>query len=112
MGDKLVKIPSGEKCFGCSCQLDKRPEVSFCKRLLLSTYILLTVNIEIFKAVMLPVVLCGCETWSLTFSEERTIRVFEKGVLRGIFVSNKNEVNGSGENYRHYSLRYHCCAFA
>jgi len=31
---------------------------------------------------MLPVVLYGCETWSLTFREERKLRVFENMVLR------------------------------
>jgi len=32
----------------------------------------------------LPVVLYGCETWSLTLREEHRLRVFENRVLRGI----------------------------
>jgi len=36
--------------------------------------------------IILPVILYGCETWSLTLREERGLRVFENRVLRGIFV--------------------------
>ena len=42
-------------------------------------------KIEIHRTVMLPVVLYGYETWSLTLREERSVRVFENGVLRGVF---------------------------
>jgi hypothetical protein len=48
-------------------------------------YILLNVNIGIFQTVILAAVLCGCENWLFTFSEERAIRVFENRVMRGIF---------------------------
>jgi hypothetical protein len=41
---------------------------------------------------MLPVVLCGCETWSLTLREEHRMRVFENRVLRRIFGPKKDEV--------------------
>ena len=34
---------------------------------------------------ILPVVLYGCETWSLTLREERRLRVFENRVLRRVF---------------------------
>ena len=40
----------------------------------------------------LPVVLYGCETWSLTLKEERMLRVFERRVLRGIFGTTRDEV--------------------
>ena len=40
----------------------------------------------------LAVVLYGCETWSLTFTEKSKLRVFEIGVLRRIFGSKKEEV--------------------
>jgi hypothetical protein len=33
-------------------------------------------NIEVYKTVILPVVLYGCETWSLTLGEEHRLRVF------------------------------------
>jgi hypothetical protein len=42
----------------------------------------------------LPVVLYGCETWSLTIREERRLRVFENRVLRKIFGPKRDEVTG------------------
>jgi hypothetical protein len=44
--------------------------------------------------VILPVVLYGCETWSLTLREEHRLRVFENRVLRGIFGPKRQEVTG------------------
>jgi len=41
------------------------------------------VNIKIYGTVILPVVLYGCETWSLTLREEHRLRVFENRVLGG-----------------------------
>ena len=43
---------------------------------------------------ILPVVLYGCETWSLTLREEHRLRVFENRVLRRIFGAKRNEVTG------------------
>jgi hypothetical protein len=43
------------------------------------------VKIKIYKTIILPVVLYGCETWSLTLREEYRFRVFENRVLRRIF---------------------------
>ena len=43
---------------------------------------------------ILPVVLYGCETWSLTLREERKLRVLEKRVLRRIFGPRRDEVTG------------------
>jgi hypothetical protein len=51
-------------------------------------------KVKIFKTVMLPVMLYGCETWSLTLGEEHRLRVFENRVLRRIFGS-KREEDGS-----------------
>jgi hypothetical protein len=42
-------------------------------------------KIIIYKTIILPVVLYGCETWSLTLREEHRLRVFENRVLRRIF---------------------------
>ena len=41
----------------------------------------------------MPVVLYGCETWSLTLRKERKLRVFENRMLRGIFVPKRDEVS-------------------
>jgi hypothetical protein len=45
----------------------------------------LNIKIRIHKSIILPVVLYGCDTWSLTFWEEHRLRVFEKRVLKKIF---------------------------
>jgi hypothetical protein len=42
-------------------------------------------KIKIYKTVILPIVLHGCETWSLTLKEEHRLRIFENRVLRRIF---------------------------
>jgi hypothetical protein len=52
------------------------------------------IKIRIYKTVILPVVLYGCETWSLTLREEHRLRVFENRVLRRIFGSKRGEVTG------------------
>ena len=44
------------------------------------------------ETIILPVVLYGCETWSLTLREEHRLRVFENKVLRKIFGSKKDEI--------------------
>ena len=49
-------------------------------------------KIKIYRTVILPVVLYGCETLSLTLREERMRRVFENRVLRRIFGPKRNEV--------------------
>ena len=50
-------------------------------------------KIKIYRTIILPVVLYGCETWSLTFREERKVRVFENMMLR-IFGPRRDEVTG------------------
>jgi hypothetical protein len=45
-----------------------------------------------YRTVILPVVLYGCENWSLTLSEER--RLFENRALRRIFGPKRDEVTG------------------
>jgi hypothetical protein len=51
-------------------------------------------EIELYKTVILPVVLYGCETWSLTLREEHRLRVFENRVLRRIVGPKRDEVTG------------------
>jgi len=48
--------------------------------------------IKIYRNRILPLVLYGCETWSLTLREERRLRVFENRVVRRIFGGKRNEV--------------------
>jgi hypothetical protein len=47
---------------------------------------------KIYITIILPVVLYGCDSWSLTLREERRLRVFENRVLRRIFGSKRYEV--------------------
>jgi hypothetical protein len=48
----------------------------------------------LYRTIILPVVLYGCETWSLTLREENRLRVFENRVLRRIFGPKRDEVMG------------------
>jgi hypothetical protein len=51
-------------------------------------------KIKIYRALILPVVLYGCETWSLTLRENRTTRMFENRSLRRVFGPRRDEVTG------------------
>jgi len=51
-------------------------------------------KIKIYRTIILPVVLYGCETWSLILREECRLRVFENRVLRRVFGHKRNEVTG------------------
>jgi hypothetical protein len=67
------------------------------------------VKVKIYKTTILPVVLYGCETWSVTLMKEYRLRVFENRVLRRIFGPRTDEVTGewrklhSGELHVLYS---------
>jgi hypothetical protein len=50
------------------------------------------VNVKIYKTIILPLVLNGCETWSVTLREEYRLRVFENRVLRRIFGPKRDAV--------------------
>jgi hypothetical protein len=52
------------------------------------------IRVKIYRTIILPVVSYGCETWSLTLSEEHGLRVFENRVLRIIFGPKRDEVTG------------------
>jgi hypothetical protein len=62
-------------------------------------------KIKIYKTVILPVVLYGCETWSLTLREEHRLKVFENRVLRKIF-GPKREEDGSWRKLHNDELHY------
>jgi hypothetical protein len=51
-------------------------------------------KIRICKTIILPVVLYGCETWSLTSREEHRLRVFESRVLKRLFGPERGEMTG------------------
>ena len=58
-------------------------------------------KIKIYKTILLPVLLYGCETWSLTLREECKLKVFENRILRRIFVPKRDE---NGERRRLHNL--------
>ena len=51
-------------------------------------------KIKIYRTIILPVVIYGCETWSLTLREEHRLAVFENRVLRRTFGPKRDEVTG------------------
>jgi hypothetical protein len=55
--------------------------------------------------IILPVVLYGCETWSLTLREEHRLRVFENRVLRRTFGPKRDEVMGEWRKLHNGELR-------
>jgi hypothetical protein len=64
------------------------------QNLLSSRLLSKNVKIIIYKTIILPVVLYGCETWSLALREEHRLRVFLSRVLRRIFGRKRDEVTG------------------
>jgi hypothetical protein len=63
------------------------------------------VTIRICKTLILPVVLYGCETWSLILREEHGPRVFENRVLRRIFGPKRDEVTGEWRKLHNEEIR-------
>jgi hypothetical protein len=57
-----------------------------------------------YKIIILPVVLYGCETWSLTLREEQRLKAFENRVLRRIFGPKRDEVTGEWKKLRNEEL--------
>jgi hypothetical protein len=56
------------------------------------------IKIKVNRTIILPAVLYGRDTWSLTLRAEHRLRVFEKTVLRKIFGSKRDEVTGECED--------------
>jgi hypothetical protein len=52
-------------------------------------------KVRIYRVIILPVLLYGCETWSVTLREEQKLKVFENRVLRRIFGPNRDEMTGN-----------------
>ena len=69
--------------------------------------ILLSKNlkIKIYRTIILPIVLHGCETWLLILREERRLRVFENRVLRRVFGSERDKVTGELRKLPNEELR-------
>jgi hypothetical protein len=64
------------------------------------------VRIRIHKTVILPAVLYGCETWSLTLREEHSLKRFQNRVLRRIFGPKRDEVTSEWRKLHNEELHY------
>jgi hypothetical protein len=73
------------------------------QRLLSSHLLSKNLKIRIYKTIILPVVLYGCETWSLALREEHRLRVFENRVPR-IFGPKRDEVMGEWRKLHNMKL--------
>jgi hypothetical protein len=73
-------------------QVSKRRYIHSVQNLLFSRLLSKNVKIRINKTIILPVVLYGCKTWSLTLREDYRLRVFENRVLRKIYGPKRDEV--------------------
>ena len=79
------------RCICCRLKLGNACYYSV-KSFVSSSLLSKNLKIKIHKTVILPVVVYGCETWSLTLRVERRLRVFENRVLRSIFGHKRDEV--------------------
>jgi len=77
------------------------------------SYSLLSKNIKIniYRIIILPVVLYGYETWSLTLREERRLRLFENRVLRKIFEPKRDEGTGEWRKLHDEELNLYCSPY-
>ena len=64
------------------------------QNLLSSRLLSKNLKIKIYRTIILPVVLHGCEIWSLTLRERRRLRVFENRVFRRVFGPKRDEMTG------------------
>ena len=76
------------------------------QNLLSSRLLSKNLKIKIYRTIILPIVLYGCETWSLTLREERKLRVFENMVLWRIFGPRREEVTGEWRRLHNEELNY------
>ena len=81
-----------------------------CRIFFFQFYIKKNVNIKIYKIIILPVVLYGCETWSMTLRKERRLRVCGNRVLRKIFGPKKDKVTREWRKLHNEELNYLYCS--
>jgi len=64
------------------------------QNLLSSSLLSKNLRVTIYRTIILPLVLYGCETWSITLMEECRLGVLEKSMLRRIFGPKRDEITG------------------
>ena len=80
------------------------------QNLLSSNLLSRNLKLKIYRTIILPVVLYGCETWSLTLREEHRLMVFENRVLRRIFGHRRDGVTGEWRKLHNEELNYLYCS--
>jgi hypothetical protein len=75
------------------------------QNLLSSRLLAKNVKIRIYKTIILPVVMYGCENWYLTLREEHNLRVCENRLLRRIFGLKRDNVTGEWRKQHNEELR-------
>ena len=78
------------------------------QNLLSSRLLSKNLNIKIYRTIILPTILYGCKTWSLTLREVRKLRVFENMVLRRILGPRRDEITGEWRRLRNEELNDLC----
>ena len=79
------------------------------QNLLPSSLLSKNTKIKIYRNIIFPVAVYGCETWSLILREERRLSVFENRVLRRIFGPTRDEVTGEWRKLHNEQLNdLHC----
>jgi hypothetical protein len=78
--------------------------LSLCLQCLVSPFLSKNEKIKILKSIILPAVLCGCETCSLIVREQHRLRAFENRVLRSICGTKREEVAGGWKRLHNEEL--------
>jgi hypothetical protein len=68
------------------------------------------VKVKIYRTIILPFVLYGCETWSLELRKEYNLRVFENRVLKKIFGPKRDGVRGQWRKLHNEELNDLYCS--
>ena len=67
-------------------------------------------KIKLYRTIILPFVLYGCQTWSLTLREERRLKMFENRALRRIFGPKRDEGTGESRKLHNEELNNLYCS--
>jgi hypothetical protein len=75
-----------------------------------SSFLHKNINIKMHRTIILPVVLCGFESWSLTLSEETRPTLFDCGMLRTEIGPKMDEVIGEWRRLHNEKVHVLCCS--
>ena len=87
------RLKSGNACYNSEQNLSS------------SSLLSKNLKVNIYRTLILHVVLYGCETWSLTLREEYWLRVFKSRVLRRIFGPKRSELTGEWRRLHNKELK-------